>query len=903
MFGRCILLLPVWVALGMSADQDPAAALQEQLRAAFKHYYRGDLDAAQQQVRRVLISAKEQNQGLIEGECHRVLGQIFNGKAQYPAARVELETALAQFQKLSHRLGIGMTYDELGFSAWGMGDRQQAAAYYRQALGEYGALGKIREQASALFNLAFVTPERAEAEKLEDQALDLAVEAGDRNLQAKIWQSRGDRAFGQGDFSSAAERLEKAAALLEDGGRKPTLALVLTSLGRLQRAHGHPDRALEFYQRALKIQEEFGDALGMIQSVNMIGAAYQSMGKREQALDYFQRAVAMSRKTGSPGLVSNHLMNVANAYLEMGEFARAASLLEEQIGAEFNWKPLAYTNLSSAYTALGRHQSALDMADKAVQLTTDREKLILALRTRAQARQNLKQSDQALADIREALRLVEQIRARLVPSDLMKRGFSEQHQELYASAIELLHQSGRQAEALEAAEQARGRAFLDLLATRQETGFSLQPAREDRAESPAEAFPFTLRGGSAKVAPLAFPDVELRSAASTPATSSARIAATAARLGSTLLEYWVDKERTFLWVVQPDGEIHGERIEAGADRLRRLIGGTWAGLFAKSKRGEQEPDDEIELPVRGEDMPAFDPNQKQAWRELYRLLVQPVRQYLPMTPGARLTIVPHGPLFHLSFAALLDEKGRYLVESYSLHYAPAAALLEFTANRPRYSPRQAGRVLIVADPAGAAPLPGSRREAAAIARLWPAGATTVLMGARAREAEVRPLLEDKTVIHFATHGIVRAERPFDSFLALGGGSKEASGDGRLTAREIYDLNLTANLVTLSACRSGLGKISGDGVTGLTRGFFSAGVPSVIATLWDIADEPTVLLVSEFYRSWRKLDDKSRALRAAQLRLLRALRAGEVKATTPSGTRVLAEHPIFWAGFVLQGEPL
>jgi CHAT domain-containing protein len=158
------------------------------------------------------------------------------------------------------------------------------------------------------------------------------------------------------------------------------------------------------------------------------------------------------------------------------------------------------------------------------------------------------------------------------------------------------------------------------------------------------------------------------------------------------------------------------------------------------------------------------------------------------------------------------------------------------------------------------------------------------------------------VIHFATHGVLQDDQPVDSFLALGSASGAASNDGRLTAQEIYELDLQADLVVLSACRTGLGKISGDGIAGLTRAFFYAGTPSVMATLWDVADEPTSRLVAEFYRSYQRTHDKSQALRAAQLHLLRALRNGQVKATTPAGTFTLPEHPVFWAGFVLVGEP-
>jgi CHAT domain-containing protein len=92
------------------------------------------------------------------------------------------------------------------------------------------------------------------------------------------------------------------------------------------------------------------------------------------------------------------------------------------------------------------------------------------------------------------------------------------------------------------------------------------------------------------------------------------------------------------------------------------------------------------------------------------------------------------------------------------------------------------------------------------------------------------------------------------------------------------------------------------MAGLTRAFFYGGAPSVMATLWDVADEPTSRLVSNFYSTLQRDHDKSRALRTAQLRLMRALRAGRVQVNTLVGPMTLPEDPVFWAGFVLQGEP-
>ncbi len=265
--------------------------------------------------------------------------------------------------------------------------------------------------------------------------------------------------------------------------------------------------------------------------------------------------------------------------------------------------------------------------------------------------------------------------------------------------------------------------------------------------------------------------------------------------------------------------------------------------------------------------------------------------------------MPHGPLFALPFAALLDEQGRYLLERYALHSVPAAAVLGATFRPPR-TPPAARSYLLVGDPVRLAispegrvlpRLPGSRAEVSEIARQAQPGAATLLLGAEASEAAVRALAPGKSVVHFATHGVVRDDEPFESFLAL-------SNRDRLTAREVYGLTLDSDLVVLSGCRTARGRITGDGIVGLTRGFFYAGTPSVVASVWDVADRPTQLLMTAFYRALGGPGDKATALRSAQLSLLRALRRGEVKVRTRLGLITLPPHPVFWAGFVLQGQP-
>jgi CHAT domain-containing protein len=170
-------------------------------------------------------------------------------------------------------------------------------------------------------------------------------------------------------------------------------------------------------------------------------------------------------------------------------------------------------------------------------------------------------------------------------------------------------------------------------------------------------------------------------------------------------------------------------------------------------------------------------------------------------------------------------------------------------------PLQAGNALVVGNPTmpsvspypGEAPqqldpLPGAEQEAKAIAPLFN---TQPLIGNPATETAIKPLLPKARMIHLATHGLLDDFRGLGSAIAF---TPSSSDDGLLTAEEILDLKLNAELVVLSACNTGRGRITGDGVVGLSRSLISAGVPSVIVSLWAVLDDSTAFLMTEFYRT-------------------------------------------------------
>ena len=383
-----------------------------------------------------------------------------------------------------------------------------------------------------------------------------------------------------------------------------------------------------------------------------------------------------------------------------------------------------------------------------------------------------------------------------------------------------------------------------------------------------------------------------------------------AELDATVVQFFVTDTRTAVVVRAPGGAPHlqalplsrtvlSDRIEA----LRRHI--------AAYGRGEEDAD---------------------GWRdtssELYRRLLGPVEAHLP-EPGAPLVLVPHGPLWRLPFAALLDAGEHPLLSRFVISMLPSVAHGAWLHARTR--PARDGRVLVVADPGpGGAfvdgesvtwdALPGAREEAERIAARVSEADT--LVGTQADELRLVAWHGRYTVLHFATHGFVAQYDALDSFLALGDAptalwkrqDPEPPGQGslrriddprlpiiltgepdptapdvhcrrELDARTIIDeFHLDADLVVLSACDTGLGTVSPDGVLGLSRAWLVAGARSVVASLWPVRDRAAADLMDLFHAQYVEHGDKARALQ----------HAGKTLAQTTDVT--------VWASFILVGLP-
>jgi CHAT domain-containing protein/tetratricopeptide (TPR) repeat protein len=918
-----LLPLAVVVVLIVGAPaphaQSDAAALA---REGYALLDKSQLAEARKRFDAAIPLAKAQGNKAAEADAQRGLGTVLYQQGRWNDAPAPLQAAIALYAELGDRIGEARALDQLG-SAGAMTRRPDADASYRRAIEIFAAAGDRVEQARTIRNRSHLQ-EVPLSEKVPMLEQAFALAEGDARLQGLILHSLGGLDQTRGRYASAIAYFERARPMLASAGTPREQARLAASLAASHHMHGQSLRAIEIYLQAMTLLEQIGDVPAQAQTLGTLADSYVVTGQLQLSLAARERALELSRKTGSPGMIATAQGTLGQAYVALGQYEKAITVMEEALGDD-RFPDVTtgfYRNLARAYAGVGRIDDALRLATRGVELAREKQRTQIemgSLQVRSMIYEQSGKVDLALDDARAGLDALERLRTNLAPSDYLKGGFADTFQSLFAQTISLLDKMGRTSEAVVVAEQARARAFLDLLASR-EVGEA--PVSESRAAvAPAiAAVPessLTFRGGAPAVGGTRS---AIASAASAPVPTATTILTAASRLGSTLVTFWVGDEATFVWVTAADGRVRSHRIAVTRAHLQRLVRRTWslgaAALASRGAIGDAEPavPEPAPAPVdraltyvtmRGGERLTPTGLESSAYRELYDLLIEPIRSSLPKSSDRLLTIVPHGPLFELSFAALTDSRGRYLLEDYRLHYAPSAATLAFTARHARPT-TSSSRYLFVANPLTApnvaaqplAALPGAEREVKAVSQLFGSRRTTTLMGRAATESAIKNAIGDYRVVHFATHGLVSSDNPFDSYLALAPGA----GDGRLTAGEIYELQLSADLVVLSACRAAGGRISGDGIVGLTRAFFSAGTPSILAAMWDMADESAEQLLPRFYAEWQKSQDKGRALRSAQLSMLRDLRAGRISVDTPFGAMPLPPHPALWANLVLIGEP-
>jgi CHAT domain-containing protein len=622
-------------------------------------------------------------------------------------------------------------------------------------------------------------------------------------------------------------------------------------------AMGDARRALALYDAALQSARRAKNRRTEGRAQGGIGNVHLGAGDYGLALDHYQRSLKIAQEIHDSEGEANTLGNLGNLYsltakprsaqASYWESLRISSLRSDRQGQS---DALNGLGLAAERAGLNNDaQIAYQNAFEAAQQSGNRPAAIIALTNLGGALWNAKKLDQGERTFRQAVQLADAVRDEDL-NDMNRVRYFESQLVTYRQLRDVLIARGKPEDALEFSEKGRAQALRVQVAKR-------VLAEQGRRFQSAE--PLTL----------------------------AEIRALAVTRQLTIVEYALDaKQRTlFTWIVQPDGTITMRRttLEQTLSELvgaaRESFGATGLDRSARA-RGVQVVADPV-------------PRTAPELGRLYQLLVEPVESLLPKDPKSTVVIIPERELYLVPFAALADTEGQRLIDRHTLLIAPSIEVLSLTRKRQVQTRAiGAGTSLIVGNPTmpqvtvsgGDGPvrlpqLPGTEREAAAIARLVGGRA---LIADQATKKIVLQQLGGARLVHLATHGLLDdLGSGMPGAIALAPGTDD---DGILTAVEIAQLDLRAELVVLSACDTGRGTLTGDGVVGLSRAFLAAGASSTIVSLWQVPDEPTAALMIDFYREMKKGQPKAEALRTAML-----------------ATKVKYPDPANWAAFVLVGD--
>jgi tetratricopeptide (TPR) repeat protein len=574
----------------------------------------------------------------------------------------------AELRARSHQLvrPLGWTFLLRGNDAYVGGDLEAARLAWEQALTQFESSSDLETQSLVLRALSFVSGNDS-ADGLLARALALAQQAGSEGSRGLVLHAMSDVAFTRGQWSRAQALVDEAVPLVSAHGTPIEVVRVHLSLARLHRSHGRNDVAMKAYLSARERLASIPRGIGVSQAWATVATGLYFLGAVADATDAARRAVDFAAVSGN-GIDATVAAFVSSFILvRSGHAAEALAVAESLATPEGGARRGLAVNRALALSALGRHEEALKVAAESERIEgSNLEAMPLNLAGLAEVRRRAGERTLAVRDAREAVAVLERLRENSMPFDRLKAGFDEGFSWVHGRLVRLLAETGQEAEALEASERARARAFADLLASRE-----LDAA--------------TLSG-------------ELRSVGRpshmlAPVATVASIASQARQLKSTVLSYWIDEDGLMIWVVTPDGLTAHRAVKVSAQQLSRLVERTW---------NPREP------------VAAA----SSAFRQLYDLLIKPIESVLSATRTSRLTVVPHQSLFRLSFAALQGADGRFLLERYAIHYVPSMtaaselALASSTASIDRTS-------LVVTSPAlgadrmareGLPPLPGATRR-------------------------------------------------------------------------------------------------------------------------------------------------------------------------------------------------
>ncbi|HXD34595.1 MAG TPA: tetratricopeptide repeat protein [Pyrinomonadaceae bacterium] len=837
------------------------------------------------------------------------VGAIYNSLGERSRALDYFRQALLLIRAVGDRQGEVVTLNNIGRIYSDLGEKQSALDYFTQALSITGADTDRVGQAITLNNIGLIYAElgdHAKALEIYHRVLADMHEIKSRFGEAQVLNSIGGIYNRLGDRQKALEYYRQALILFRELRDRGGEANLLANIGLIYSEIGDNQKALDYLNQALPLLRLVRNRSGEAQMLTDIGSIYASLGENQKALSYFEQAISLWRAVGDRSGEAVTLYKIASINRSRGSLIEGKSQIEQALGIiESLRTEIVNPGLRTSYSMSvgGYYELYIDLLMRLhkLQPSMGYDAAALQANERVRARSLLETLQEERADIRlgvdsELLQQERSLRQRLnIKAQRQMQLLSAAHTDQEASAISL---------------------EIDALITDLQQVEGNIKQISPRYAALMQPQPITLKEIQHQVV-----DDD-----------------------SLLLEYSLGDDGSYLWAVGPNSIDSYElpkrgEIEAVARRVYELL----TMRIQDNKTLDRQ---------RSGTSFAYADYEKEASALSEMLLGPVraklgTKRLLIVAPGA-LQVIPFAALPEPAPArpglkdrsqgkkkvnydnALAAIQPSFLVINHEIVYLPSASVLlisrsnakreqpsktlavfadpVFERNDPRVraisktdrmdkDPDEQGAqgLKMVKDEIGEvgiriARLPGTRREALSILSfVSPQKSLAALDFQASRRTATSPDLRNYRIVHFATHAFINSVHPELSGIVLSLVDEDGRPqDGFLRAHELFNLNLSAQLVVLSGSETGLGKeIRRGGVPELTYGFMYAGAASVLVSLWSINDFATAELMSRFYQKLLRDD----------LRPAAALRLAQIEMSKDKKWRA----PYYWGAFVLQGE--
>ncbi len=800
---------------------------------AYCHIY--DWTNAIKYATKILHVFRESGNSLKECKIRVALATLYFRQSKYKDVKEHSEKALLISTEIGDKNEEALCYEILGMVYHSVAQYQKAIEYHVKAHAIRKEIGDRNKVASSYVNLGAVLKslgEYGKAKEYLEVALAIKKEIGDRKGEANSYGNLGHVFQYVGEYAKAKENYDKAVAIRREIGDLEGEGAVYGNLGTMFLLLGKYAKANEYLEKALALSKEIGDKKGEAIVYANLGAVFQSIGDYEKARKYLEKALTISKENGHRnGEAANYgnlgiHFELLGEYVEAEEYYKRALLISEEIG-----------DIKKQSSLLGRLGWVMLLAGK---------------------------SQEALSYLLPSIQKCDDLRGFLRDNDL-KISFSHEHADPYTVLIAFFCFAGNPNKALYVSELLRARALADLMSAK----YSV--------ENQISANPRSWVGIEGLV------DKEL---------------------SYTCLYFSYFDHVILFWILKATRIVHFRKVDGKETTAHEGLLENLDEFFANERfrsfgilpeehcegrslndiQRKPSKEDILELSRIGNDHGKD--SQASLKRNLslcHKLIIAPV---VDLIEGPEIIIVPERSLYNIPFAALPDESGKYLSETFRIRFVPSLTTLKLIQDSPADYHNQTGALIVGNPDVGRVHYKGRLKF---ISRLpWAESEANMVgeklgvkpfLGPQATKQAVLQVINSVSLIHFAAHG--DAER---GEIALAPALRNPNRipreeDFLLTMSDISKVQLRAKLVVLSCCHSGRGQIRAEGVVGIARAVLGSGARSALVALWALEDSATEQFMGRFYEHLVGGDSASESLHEA-MKWMRCNGYSEVRQWAP-----------------------